>query len=138
MANGQLIGEILEVWRSATSFWHGRERGNEAAGQALPLTRLAGTEAARKGLAAMPRACLARADLLMLGVDSLGVDADEFYARYGLLHHDMEQTCAACCARSRCRRDLATGDFARRYRHYCPNAATLSDFAAGAAQAGRA
>lgn len=138
MANGQLIGEILEVWRSATAFWHGRERGDEAGGRQGPAGCVAGAGPARGELAAMPRICLARADLLMLGVDSLGVDADEFCARYGLLHQDMEQTCAGCCARSRCRRDLATGDFARRYRHYCPNAATLSDFAAGAAQAGRA
>ena len=31
-----------------------------------------------------------------------------------------------------CRRDLATDDFARRYRHYCLNAESLSEIAAGA------
>lgn len=144
MASGHLIGGILELWRSAAALWNGRPRERAAPEAAEPLAPrerariLAEARLTQKDLTEMLRASYARGDLLVRGMDSLGVDADDFYARYTLRHHDMERACAGCPARSRCRRDLATGDFARRYRHYCPNAASLSEIAARAAPAGRA
>lgn len=137
MANGQFISEILDLWRSAIGLWYVREHRSGLSRTPAPhgpdQPGMWPEEAAQR-----LREHDARADQLILGMKALGVDIDEFYARYSLDHHEMEQSCAACRARSRCRRDLATGDFARRYRHYCPNAATLSQLAAGRAAAGRA
>ena len=62
-------------------------------------------------------------DLLARAMVSIGLD---FTRCEGLLLHEMRLVCRSCNARGRCRRDLGTGDFARRYRHYCPNAESLA------------
>lgn len=138
MTNGQLLGEILDLWRSAITLWYVREHRGRSIRNAAPRCATVRPDMWPGKTAGRLRVYDARADQLMLGMEALGVDVDEFYARYGLLHHDMEQSCAGCRARSRCRRDLATGDFTRRYRHYCPNAPILTELAANPAPTGRA
>ena len=89
--------------------------------------------------AARPRgiAAIAPDDLLARAMVALGTDFDRFAARERLLLDEMHMACATCHGRSRCRRDLGTGDFARRYRHYCPNAERLARIAAGTAAASK-
>ncbi len=69
-------------------------------------------------------------DFLARAMVSIGIDFDRVAERERLLLHEMHLVCATCHARSRCRRDIGTGDFARRYRHYCPNAERLARLAA--------
>ena len=69
-------------------------------------------------------------ELLSRAMASIGIDVEDLALREAALLHDMRRACRSCDARSRCRRDLGTGDFARRYRHYCPNAENISLIAA--------
>lgn len=139
MLAGQMIDAILALWRSATTpvkdCRSGRAAPDEAdAPDACDGERnFAGAGMERIGLARPPQSPHAADGLLALGMASLGLDADAVRARDALRHADMERSCMACTARSRCRRDLATGDFARRYRHYCLNRDSLAALAAGTA-----
>lgn len=83
--------------------------------------------------AGWPRAGAGRDDLPARAMADLGIDVAGFSLREAKLLRDMGRICRSCAARSRCRRDLGTGDFARRYRHYCPHAALLDLIAAEAA-----
>jgi hypothetical protein len=69
-------------------------------------------------------------DLLAGAMMSLGIDFDRLARCDSPWLAEMRFACRACSARSRCRRDLATGDFTRRYRHYCRNADSLALLAA--------
>jgi hypothetical protein len=72
-------------------------------------------------------------DLLSRAMAALGIDVGDIALREAPLLRDLRRVCRSCDARSRCRRDLGTGDFARRYRHYCPVAETLSLILSGTA-----
>ena len=74
------------------------------------------------------------ADLRARARVSRGLDDHTVAERAPNWLRDMRRACLTCDARSRCRRDLNTGDFARRYRHYCPNAESLARIAAGTAR----
>ena len=69
-------------------------------------------------------------DLLARAMISLNIDCERLSAHDSAWLQQMRLTCRSCTARSRCRRDLGTGDFARRYRHYCANAESLALLAA--------
>lgn len=142
MVTGYGTGGSRELWRSMKALWNGWRRKQAVLGEIDALDShergriLAEAGMTREQLAQSIRLPYASDDLLTRAVASLGIDADVFYARHVLWHRDMEWACAACPARSRCRRDLATGDFARRYRHYCPNSRNLAELAAENCRAG--
>jgi len=69
-------------------------------------------------------------DLLARAMVSVGLDFDRLSRRDSPWLREMRLTCRSCNARGRCRRDLGTGDFARRYRHYCANADSFALLAA--------
>lgn len=138
MATEYGVGGIREVWRSMKAFWGDRRHRRAALGEIDALDAyergrvLSETGLTRGELEEALRFPHASADLLTRAVATLSIDTDDFYARHVLWHRDMERACGACPARSRCRRDLATGDFARRYRHYCLNSGSLAELAARA------
>lgn len=140
MPAGYVTSAIVELWRSATALgrdWRHRRAALEEIDALDPHERtriLSETGMSRLDLVHALRSPYASDDLLAKGLDSLGVDVDAFYARHVLWHRDLERACTACLARSRCRRDLATGDFSRRYRHYCPNTESIARLAAGGAR----
>ena len=69
-------------------------------------------------------------DLLARAMAAIDIDCERLAACDSGWLRQMRLTCRSCNARSRCRRDLGTGDFARRYRHYCANAESLALLAA--------
>ena len=138
-----LFGRIAALWRPAAvlpdnGWLRGERRGRPAAketetmnahgsaGGIGPTADEAGGVPASAG-----HASVAAEDLLARAMISIGIDFDDFARRESLWLRDMRLVCRSCTARSRCRRDLGTGDFARRYRHYCPNADSLARIAAG-------
>lgn len=125
-----LLGRIAALWRRAAL--PGGARYGKAAKETetMDARGLAGGVMQTAGRPdAAPAAC--SEDLLARAMTDLGIDYDAFAEREALWLHDMRRVCRTCHARSRCRRDVGTGDFARRYRHYCPNAASLARIAAG-------
>lgn len=140
MATGHGIGTSGELWRSMKALWSGWRRKRAVLGEIDALDShereriLSEAGMTRGQLAQSMRLPYASDDLLIRAVVTLGIDPDVFHARHLLWHRDMEWACAACPARSRCRRDLATGDFPRRYRHYCLNSGSLAELAADAAR----
>lgn len=137
-----LIGEILGLWRSAAAFagdrWRAKEEMREV--DALDPQERARTLGevglTRQELGDALRTPFVSQDLLSKAIRAVTVDhPDALRARHGAWERDMQRACMACPARGRCRRDLATGDFARRYRHYCLNADNLAEIAAAASKA---
>lgn len=118
-----LFGRIVALWRAAAALAAGKPPGAATAGKAETMSadRLAGAAGTTAGGTAT-----APDDNLFRAMICVGIDVDDFAMREALLLHDMRLICRPCNARSRCRRDLATGDFTRRYRHYCPNATVLA------------
>lgn len=141
MSTGYVMAGIRELWRSATTLGKDWRRGRAILGEVDALDPhergrvLSEVGLTRTDLVQALRSPYHSCDLLAHGLDSVGVDVDAFYARHVLWHRDMERACAACPARSRCRRDLATGDFPRRYRHYCLNSDSIALLAAERPQA---
>lgn len=139
MTTGHLIDGLREFWRSAAAFaddWRRRRAALREVDGLDPHERsriLGEAGLTRRDLDAM-RTPFVGDDLLTRAMHAVGAAPAAFRARHGYWHRDMERVCMACPARSRCRRDLATRDFARRYRHYCPNADSLSEVAAGTAR----
>ncbi len=144
MSTGSVIAAMRNLWRSAMALGKDRRRGRAVMKEVNALdpherARILSEAGMSHGdLALALRSPCASVDLLEHGLDSLGVDVDAFYVRHIPWHRNMERTCAACLARGRCRRDLATGDFARRYRQYCPNSDSLARLAAEVAGRGQA
>lgn len=137
---GHLIGGIRVLWSSATAWACGRRRRSEATRIADPheraRTRVSLTQNVADNVSKPP---FASQNLLPWAMRSVDLDPDEIRAFKGAWIREMQLICMACPCRGRCRRDLATGDFTRRYRHYCPNAASLTEMAsAGRGTAGRA
>lgn len=141
-----LFGRIAKLWRPAAILPRRQRRGPATARetQTMDAHMPAGNigPAGEIGLRAetTARASSARGlppvapdELLARAMVSIGIDFDRFAARERALAHEMHLACATCHGRSRCRRDLGTGDFARRYRHYCPNAERLARIAASSA-----
>lgn len=131
-----LFGRLLALWRPAAALPGEDRRGTAKDGQTMDAEGLAGRAGPRAGeRSARPVACghafAASGDLLARAMLSLGIDGDDFAERESLLLGDMRAVCRTCDARSRCRRDLGTGDFARRYRHYCPLGESLARIACG-------
>jgi hypothetical protein len=91
---------------------------------------------AQRDFHAATRTPLVSLDLLSAGIRAVGADPDAIHSRHGAWTRDMQRVCMVCSARGRCRRDLATSDFARRYHLYCPNAASLAPIAADARRPG--
>lgn len=135
---GRLTGGIFGFWRSALSAAGNRRHRLETAREVDALDphergRVLGEAGmSRRDFAGAISAPFASEDLLARGLCAIGIDPMIFDSRQDPWRRDMQRVCAGCPARSRCRRDLATDDFARRYRHYCPNAESLSEIAAGA------
>jgi hypothetical protein len=65
------------------------------------------------------------ADQLTKLLGALRVDPEALYVRDPASMRDMQRLCVMCGHKARCRRDLATGTAAERYRDYCPNVFTL-------------
>lgn len=134
---GHLIGGILGLWRSAAAYAGDRRRRMAALREIDALDphergRVLGEAGlTRRDLGDTMQAPFASQDLLARALCALDIDAEAFRAGR---ERDMQRVCMACHARGRCRRDLATGDFARRYRHYCLNADSLSGIEAAAAR----
>lgn len=133
---GHLIDEIMEFWRSAVAFAADRRHRMVAAREMGALdpnerSRIL-TEAGltRSEFGDIMRTPFVSQDLLSRAMLAIGIVPSAFRARHEMWHRDMARVCMACPARSRCRRDLATCDFARRYRHYCPNADSLAEIVA--------
>lgn len=146
-----LLGRIAALWRPAAILPRKQRRGPvtaketqtmdahmpagsigpEGDGPAGDIGPGAGARGRAAGSAGLPP--VAREDLLARAMVSIGIDFDRLAERERALLYDMHRACAGCHGRSRCRRDLGTGDFARRYRHYCPNAERLARLAADAA-----
>lgn len=133
-----LFGRLLALWRPAAAPPGKDRRGTATAkdGQTMDAEGPAGRAGLTAGgknarPAASGRAFAASDDLLARAMRALGIDGDAFAERESLWLREMRATCRACDARSRCRRDLGTGDFVRRYRHYCPVSESLARIAAG-------
>ena len=126
-----LFGRIAALWRPANVLSRGK-RGRTAKETETMNAQVSaggiGLAADESGVAA---SSAASEDLLARAMISIGIDFDDFAERESLWLREMRLACRACTARSRCRRDLNTGDFARRYRHYCPNAESLARIVAG-------
>jgi hypothetical protein len=60
-------------------------------------------------------------DLLSRGMESVGIDPDEFAVRNADWYQNLQRNCALCRLRGRCRRIILRSEFARRYREFCPN-----------------
>lgn len=135
---GVLIDRICGLWRSATAFAGDMRRRRAAIGEIDALDphermRVLGEAGLTPtDVREAMQAPFASQDLLARGMCAIGVDPVAFGVRQRPWQRDMQRVCMGCHARSRCRRDLATDDFARRYRHYCPNAASLAEITAGA------
>lgn len=129
-----LFGRIAALWRAVAAPAAGnRPRAATAKEtETMDADGLADGTGLTAGDTGFLRASPALDDLLAHAMTSIGIDVDDFAMREALLLRDMRRVCRSCHARSRCRRDLGTGDFARRYRHYCPNAESLALIAAGA------
>ncbi len=136
---GHLIGGIRLLWSSATAWardprrWIGATNVVDQHEQAR--TRVNSTQNASNNVFRPP---FAPQNLLPWAMRSVDVDPDEIRALRGAQMREMQLICMACPCRGRCRRDLATGDFTRRYRHYCPNAAGLTEMASACHGSGRA
>ncbi len=133
-----LFGRLLALWRPAAAPPEEDRRGTATAkdGQTMDVEGPAGGVGLTAGgknarPAASGRAFAASGELLARAMLSLGIDGDDFAERESLWLMEMRAVCHACDARSRCRRDLGTGDFARRYRHYCPVSESLARIASG-------
>lgn len=142
---GHLIGEMRLLWNSATAWAYDRSRRMETLRELQALdpherTRVLGDLGlSQTELGAALHGPFVTRDLLSGALRAIGTDPDLLRARHGGRERDMRRVCVECPARGRCRRDLATGDFARRYRHYCLNADSLAEIArAGRAPIGRA
>lgn len=140
-----LFGRIAALWRTAAVLPGGNRAGtatakdtrtmdaHQPAGRIGPAAGDKGPPRARGG-----RASAAPDDLLARAMSALGADFRDVSMRESLLVGQMRPVCRSCAARSRCRRDLGTGDFTRRYRHYCPLAEDLARLAAGSRRDGTA
>jgi hypothetical protein len=129
---GHLIGGVHALWSSVTTWacdrWH---RIEERARAWADVPEDLSDDVVQPSFASH--------NLLPWAMRSIDLDPDEVRALNGRCMREMLLICMACPCRGRCRRDLATGDFARRYRHYCPNADTLAAMAGAArSKAGRA
>ena len=139
---GRLTGGILGFWRSALSRKEGRKHTVDAVREVDALDArerdrvLGDAGLSRYDFANAMAAPFASEDLLGRGLCAIGIDPVVFSLQRGTWQREMQRVCMGCTARSRCRRDLATDDFSRRYRHYCPNAESLAQIAAGAAPEG--
>ena len=129
-----LLGRIAALWRRAALPGGGRCGKAAKETETMNADGLAGGTMLTAGGADASRIPVASEDLLARAMVSLGIDYDTFAEREANWLRDMRRACLTCDARSRCRRDLNTGDFARRYRHYCPNAESLARIAAGTAR----
>ena len=117
-----LFGRIAALWRPAAIAPRPRRgRAGEIGGAARDEETMGPHQPA---LRASPD------DLLISAMASLGIDGNRLAVHGSPWFAEMRRACRTCDARSRCRRDLATGDFARRYRHYCANADSLALLAA--------
>lgn len=68
-------------------------------------------------------------ELLLLRMQGLRIDPDDFARAEPLIIHEMQNLCAKCDNPSRCAQDLENefADLAwQEWRDYCPNATTLS------------
>ncbi len=135
-----LSARIAALWRAVTALATGRRPGTARETQTMKAHGPGGAPAATRdepmrgapmpGESGLPHGFhegfAAGDELLSRAMASLGIDVDDFAMREAALLRDMRRICRSCDARSRCRRDLGTGDFARRYRHYCPVTENLS------------
>ena len=119
-----LLGPIAALW-CAVSKPAVRRRPDAATAKKAETMSAAGSTADEIAKATQQAAFAPDNNLLRAMVD-LGIDVDDLAMREASLLRDMRLICRSCNGRSRCRRDLATGDFTRRYRHYCPNATVLT------------
>lgn len=131
-----LFGRLLALWRPAAAEDDRRGTATAKDGQTMNVEQPAGGVGLAAGgksarHAASGRAFVASGELLARAMASLDFDGDDFAERESLWLMEMRSVCRACDARSRCRRDLGTGDFARRYRHYCPVSESLARIASG-------
>jgi|UniRef100_Q11MV5 hypothetical protein len=128
---GHLIGEMRILWSSVTAWACDRQHRMDTSREIQALdaherARVLGELGlTQTELGAGLQIPFISRDLISGALHALVIDPDALRARHGSWERDMRRVCMACPARGRCRRDLATGDFARRYRHYCPNAASL-------------
>ena len=130
-----LLGRIAALCRRAALPGSGRHSLAAKEDEAMNVDGPAGATMLTAGETPAARPSFAASeDLLARAMVCLGIDCERFSEREANWLRDMRLTCLACDARSRCRRDVSTGDFARRYRHYCRNADSLSRIAAGKAQ----
>lgn len=129
---GNMLDGAGQVWRLAADFVRDRRRSRRAvaeiqaldSGEAARMLADAGLTRADFGTAmAHP---FASEDLLSQAMDSVGIDPDEFAARNPTWLQDLQRSCMMCRVRGRCHQIMSRGEFARRHRDFCPNAA---DFA---------
>ena len=68
------------------------------------------------------------ADLLNRRMAALHIDPKDVPIVDAFMLRDMQRLCTTCTSSSQCARDLAdrSGDLARNWQDYCPNAATLT------------
>jgi hypothetical protein len=67
------------------------------------------------------------------GMQSIGIDPEDFAARDPAWMRCLEHTCAMCRARGRCHRVMAHSEFAKRYHEFCPNSEEFDDILAARA-----
>lgn len=134
---GRLMAGIKEIWHRTAALAGDRRHRAFAAREIAALdpherNRILGDAGLEHwDMAGALRTPFVSEDLLARALRAIGADPADCRTVNGAWHRDMERLCMACTARSRCRRDLATQDFARRYRHYCPNSESLGEIAAG-------
>lgn len=127
----RLLGRIAALWRMAALPGGRWRRAAAKETETMDAQELAGGTMLTAGGPDAARVTPASEDLLARAMVSIGIDYEDFAEREALWLRDLRLGCRACNARSRCRRDLGTGDFERRYRHYCFNAESLARIAAG-------
>jgi hypothetical protein len=125
--NDKLLGHVAEVWRLAVDFMRDRrealrtmnEYGSLDRNEASRILAEAGLSAADfREVASRP---YAYEDLMSKGMDSIGIDSDEFAVRNGDWFRSLEHNCALCRVRGRCRKVIQHSEFAERFHEFCPN-----------------
>lgn len=64
-------------------------------------------------------------DLLNRMLDALGLDPTVLRTMDVCTARDLQSVCSACASKRQCRRSIAAGTAAAKFREFCPNSATL-------------
>lgn len=138
--NDTVLGTVAGAWRLAVDYLRDRRQAWQTLGE---FDRLDPHEAARvlaeAGMTAAEfRQAAARPfafeDLMAEGMASVGIDPAEVAAEDGEWFRYLQRNCAMCRLRGRCRRLMATSEFAARFHAFCPNSADFDRILAAKAR----